>query len=145
MAISSLPSTGLMTTSIVPRATSNPSDLEDVLPSSSVDPVSISSPCARLLWLTSGNLLDTIQNQVHELVVTFESAYHLPASVEFDIDLLVHVFVQIEDVFFLGPFRACSSCSTTAATAPTATVISSSSPAASSAATTAELTAFRHV
>ena len=93
-AISSLPSVGEINTSSVPRATTNPSDLDDVFPSSSnppphtqvsVPPHSKSTATKTKQSLgskpTSQNLLHLIQHQIHQLIIPLQrpNNYHPPS------------------------------------------------------------------
>ena len=75
-AISSLPSTGLMSTRRVPRATRRPRGLVDVLPSSSgkncQPKLLFSLRLGSLVQHTTCVLSHVIENEVHELVVTFQ-------------------------------------------------------------------------
>lgn len=99
---------------------------------------------------TSHDLLDLVQNQVHQGIITLEgtSNYHqgqrnnglslgdggrrigtLTPAVELDGDLLVHVLGQVENVFLLGSLAVAAGTVVSSAVA-SAAATSSSPPAA---------------
>jgi hypothetical protein len=75
LAISSLPSTGLTSTSSVPLATTKPSDRDDSFPSSSGgrESAQVGSVESGTAYLTSQNLRYIIENQIHECIVALQS------------------------------------------------------------------------
>lgn len=90
-------------------------------------------------WMrTSGDFLDIVQDEVHELIVALESAGDFSAAAELDHNVLVHVLCEVEDVFFLGSCLLCAALGILCAASSTATTASTS-------ATAAELASFRHV
>ena len=155
--ISSLPSTGEMTTRRVPRATIRPSLRYLMLPSSSG-----SSQIGRCEHEdqrhTSQRFFDLIQDKVHELVVAFERAndckrlapallpncpalHTFSSATELDGDLLVHVLAQVKNVLFL---RALSLSARTARLCTATTATSSPAVAAPTSASTPECASLRH-
>ena len=116
--------------------------------------------------LTSQHFLYIVQDEIHQLVVSFQRSHHyadpvplaprtiehsfaqsstrgartFPTAVEFHRDLFVHVLGQIEDVLLLRLLRLLSAPTSSAAAAGTAML----SPARGTAATT-EISAFGHV
>jgi hypothetical protein len=171
LAISSLPSTGEMTTSSVPRATMRPSLRYRTLPSSSVLVLAYSF-LAQLLHTCHG-LFHLIQHKVHQLVVALKrsndciqsvhdlrhSSLHptasalrcplpttkltFPPAAELDGDLLVHVLAQVQDVLFLGPLGLLLPRCVSALCASSSTAPSSTVVAASTA-SAPKCAAFRH-
>lgn len=98
---------------------------------------------------TSDNLLDLVQDQVHERIVALEGTGALAAAIELYGDALVHVLAEVEDVLLLGALAALAvlvvsvagvmsstataSSSVATSTAPVATATSSASTAATAA------------
>jgi hypothetical protein len=138
-AISSLPSTGLMSTSSVPLATTRPRCLVPSLPSSSATSVLLVYTGQPIFGdkepQTSQCLLSVVEHEVHQRIEALEDTLDCSANVsrsagsegragrhtfaptvELDADLLVHVLAQIEDVLLLGPLLVAAS-STAASTA----------------------------
>lgn len=127
--ISSLPSTGLTSTSRVPLATTRPNAREDSLPSSSEEQEVSIAFCApgEGRKLTSQHLLHIIQNQIHQGIVAFQHArnciprsstrkspensnWHMEHTFSSSIKLhcyaLVHILPQIQNVLLLRPLPA---------------------------------------
>lgn len=108
--------------------------------------------------LTSHRLLDVIKHQIHELVVTLQGPHNytqsaraaedsrnhltLSTAVEFDLDFLVHVFGQVQNIFFFGLFLLCVGLG--AATTGAGTIVSTPSASRGTTAAASEMSSFRH-